>query len=174
MRILVVYFSFTSTVERLAQSIESCLAPRHHVTVTTIRPVRARSYWYWLLLSFIPGSSVAIENPPEKLDRFDRVCIGFPKWTFSCPPLNRYLAILPDMPSDMGLGLFMGFGGFDEDRYLRKIEARVSRKGRLVASLAVRRKLVDSARSASLIRQFCNALVEGGSLASFKLDSTPE
>ncbi len=174
MRILVVSYSFTSTVESLARSIETCLAPRHHVTVTTIRPVRDRSYWSWLFLSFIPGSSVAITNPPPDLDGFDRICIGFPKWTFSCPPLNRYLGMLPKLPPETSLGLFMAFGGFDEDRYLREIMARVSRKGSVVASLAVKRRLVNTPESVSLIRQFCDALVDGRSTVSLKLDLVHE
>ncbi len=170
MRILVVYYSFTSTVERLASSIKTCLAPSHDVTVTGIVPVRTRSYWTWLLLSFIPGSSVAIGNPPVDVDGFDRICVGLPKWTFSCPPVNRYLALLPKVPPETSLGLFMSFGGFDEDRYLREIAARVSRKGRLVASLAVKRRLVDTPESISLIRQFCDALVAARSPVSLKLD----
>jgi len=171
MRILVAYYSFTSTVESLAGSIESYLAPRYQVTVTRIEPVRERSYWNWLLRSFLPGSSVAIACPPLDVTRFDRICIGFPKWTFSCPPLNRYLAILPELPPQTSLGLFMAFGGFDEDRYLRRIAARVSRKGKLVASLAVKRKLVDTPESISLTRQFCDALVDGRSPVELKCDA---
>lgn len=170
MRILVVYYSFTSTVQGLAKSIESYLSTRHDVTVATIEPVRDRSYWNWLLLSFIPGSSVAIINPREDFESFDRICIGFPKWTFSCPPLNRFLAILPKLPSETSLGLFMGFGGFDEDRFLRRIEARVSRKGRLVASLAVKRKLLETPKTLSFVRQFCDALVDGRAPVALKVD----
>jgi len=174
MRILVVYYSFTSTVESLARSIETCLASRHHVTVSAIKPVRTRSYWEWLFLSFIPGSSVAIADPRVNPEGFDRMCIGFPKWTFSCPPLNRYLAMLPKLPAEISLGLFMAYGGFDEDRYLREITARVSRKGRLVASLAVKRRLADTVESTSLVREFCDALVDGGSPRALKLDSIHE
>ncbi len=170
MRILVVYYSFTSTVESLARSIAACLAGRHDVTITSITPVRGRSYWTWLLLSSIPGSSVAIGNPPADLDGLDRICMGFPKWTFSCPPVNRYLAMLPELPPETSLGLFMSFGGFDEDRYLREIAARVARKGRLVASLAVKRRLADTPESLSIVQQFCDALVDGRSLVSLKLD----
>jgi hypothetical protein len=112
---------------------------------------------------------VAIASPLEDPEGFDRICIGFPKWTFSCPPLNRYLATLPKLPLETSLGLFMGFGGFDEDRYLRAIAARVSRKGRLVTSLAVKRKLVETPESISLTRQFCDALVDGRSPVNLKL-----
>ncbi|RPJ86899.1 MAG: hypothetical protein EHM18_03865 [Acidobacteria bacterium] len=169
MRILVVYYSFTSTVESLARSIETHLARGHQVTVTRIRPVRNRPYWQWLLLSFIPGCSVAITGPPPNLDGFDRICLGFPKWTLSCPPLNRYLAMLPILPPETSIGLFMGFGGFDEDRYLREVTARVSRRGRLVASLAVKRKLAGTPESLSLVRQFCDALVDARSPVTLKL-----
>ncbi|MFB3903157.1 MAG: hypothetical protein ACE15E_06865 [Acidobacteriota bacterium] len=171
MRILVVYYSFTSTVETLARSIEACLAPGHQVTVARIRPLRERPYWRWLLLSFIPGSSVAIVDPGLDPRGFDRICLGFPKWTFSCPPLNRYLAMMPKLPPETSLALFMSFGGFDEDRYLRRMVARVSRKGRLIATLAVRRKLARTPESLSLIRQFCDAVVDGRSSASLKLDA---
>ena len=164
MRILVVYYSFTSTVEKVAKSIEKSFGPDHEVTIRAIRPMRARPYWRWLLLSFLPGSSVAIADRPENLDAFDRICIGFPKWTFSCPPLNRYLSLLPRLPAGIPIGLFMAFGGFDEDRYFRRIAVKVSRKAKLVATLAVKRKLVDTAECMSLIRQFCEALIDGQSL----------
>jgi hypothetical protein len=174
MRILLVYYSFTSSVESLARSIEACLLPAHSVTTEEISPIKARSYWNWLLLSFIPGSSVAIASRPVDLDSFDRICIGFPKWTFSCPPLNRYLAELPRLRPQTRLGLFTSFGGFDEDRYLRELTARISRKGRVAASLAVKRKLVNTPEYTSLIRQFCDALVDGQPPVSFKLDSVRE
>ncbi|RPI27043.1 MAG: hypothetical protein EHM61_09785 [Acidobacteria bacterium] len=172
MRILLSYFSFTSRVESLARQIETCLTPRHDVTLTAIRPVRDRSYWHWLLLSFIPGSSVAITSPPTDLRSFERVCLGFPKWTFSCPPVNRYLATLPALNQTARFGLFMAFGGFDEDRYLRDFAVRVSRKGRVAATLAVKRSLIEAPECASYVHRFCELLVEAPSpSAALKLDA---
>ncbi|HXK61286.1 MAG TPA: hypothetical protein PLP42_15475 [Acidobacteriota bacterium] len=171
MKILIIYYSFTSSVERLAGSIQAFLSPSHQVSLATIRPERDRSYWHWLLLSFIPRSSVAIKAPAPDPTCFDRVCLGFPKWTFSCPPLNRYLSAFPKLSPDACFGLFMSFGGFDEERYLQGIARRVSRKGRLAATLAVKRRRIESPEAGLLVRRFCDSLIEAPSPAvELKLD----
>jgi len=62
MNILVVHFSYQSTVEMVAESITVRLTELgHSVQTASIQPVKPRGYWSWLLLSFIPGTRVRIK-----------------------------------------------------------------------------------------------------------------
>lgn len=158
MRILISYFSYTSRVEKLAERIAAELKAEHQVTTVRIRPTRERSYPNWLLRSFVPGSSVPIQAVRADLRDFQAVCLGFPKWTFSCPPLNRYLSLIT-LSDSVRLGLFMSFGGFDEDRYLKALRRRLAERGRVAATLAVKRDLVESPDCAEAISSFCAALL---------------
>jgi hypothetical protein len=174
MHILVAYFSYTSHVETLARMIESQWRSEHEVLVAPIVPVRNRPYWNWLLRSFLPGSKVATRPIPATIDQFDRVCLGFPKWTLSCPPLNDYLSRLPDQQK-VPLGLFMSFGGFDEDRYLEELGRRTSKKGRLAVTLAVKRRLIRSPAAVAAVDSFCRALISPGPTpVRLKVDVTRE
>ena len=123
-----------------------------------IRPTRERSYWNWLARSFVSGSSVAIEPLGIEPRGFDRICLGFPKWTFSCPPVNRFLELIP-RPSSVDFGLFMSYGGFDEDRAFRAMTRKVARRGQVVARLAVKRDRVGSPACLSAVEAFCEAVV---------------
>jgi hypothetical protein len=158
MHILIAYFSYTTGVETLARRIEAQLREEHEVTVTPIEPVRSRSYWNWLVRSCLPGSRVATKPVATRLEQFDRICLGFPKWTLSCPPLNDYLSRLPEGHL-VPFGLFMAFGGFDEDRYLRALVRGVARRGSVAVTLAVKRRLIRSPRALSAIDSFCRTLV---------------
>lgn len=160
LRILVAYYSYTSRVETLARSLADCLSKSHDVTVAPIRPLRDRSYWNWLARSFVPGSTVAIEPLGLKLEDFDRICLGFPKWTLSCPPFTRFLDTLPRR-SNIDLGLFMAYGGFDEDRFFRAMTRKAQTRGRVVARLAVKRTHLDRPECAPVIEAFGAAVVAG-------------
>ena len=167
-RILIAYYSYTSRVETLARSLAACLSESHEVTVAPIRPLRERSYWNWLARSFVPGSTVAIEPFGFHVQDFDRVCLGFPKWTLSCPPFSRFLNSLPQQSSSV-LGLFMAYGGFDEDRFFRSMTRRAQAKGRVVARLAVKRTRIESPACEAVVRAFCDAVVASDRAFYFKL-----
>ena len=142
----------------MALQLSSCLSRAHEVTLAPIRPLRQRSYWNWLARSFVPGSTVAIEPLGFRVQGFDRVCLGFPKWTLSCPPLTRFLKTLPHR-SEVGLGLFMAYGGFDEDRFFRSMTRKAQTRGRVVARLAVKRSHVDSPACEAAVQAFCEAVI---------------
>ncbi len=158
MNILVVHFSYQSTVEMAAESIAARLtASGHSVETARIEPVKPRGYWSWLLLSFIPGTRVRIQPVRADLQSFDRICIGFPKWTFSCPPINEYLATAT-IPRSLPVGLFMVYGGWDQDRYLRTMVRRVSRSNPVVASLALKRRRVLAGEHGNAVSEFCRGM----------------
>jgi hypothetical protein len=158
LRILIAYYSYALRVEALAELIRVRLSGSHDVMAARIRPVRERSYWNWLARSFAPGATVDIEPLTLNLRDFDRVCLGFPKWTFSCPPVNRFLRLIP-AASHVDFGLFMSYGGFDEDRFLGAMSRKVAARGRVVARLAVKRGLTGSSACASAVTAFCDAVI---------------
>ncbi len=158
MKILVVYFSYQSTVEMAAESIAAHLVELGHAVQTArIQPAKARRYWKWLLLSFLPGTRVRIRPVQIDFGSFDRMCLGFPKWTFSCPPINQFLATA-DIPRSVPIALFTVYGGWDEERYLRTMIRRVSRTNPVVAWLALKRKRVLAGKHLDAISGFCRQL----------------
>jgi hypothetical protein len=108
-----------------------------------VAPTRKRSYLHWLAYSFVPGSEVEIENPEMELSRYDVVLLGFPKWTFSCPPLNRFIRKLRSHNKPR-IYLFMVSGGFDEQRFLNSVRRKLAKSGyNIVGSLMIRRKQIQ-------------------------------
>jgi hypothetical protein len=159
MRVLVTYFSYRSATRRLAQHIIAQLGQAHEVTVSTIEPTTERSYWSWLLQSFLPGWRAEIRPTLTDLTGFDVVCIGFPKWSLDCPPLNGFLRTAT-VRTDQRFALFMTYGGFDQDRYFRGIAKRVERMGRLVGTLTVKRSRVLAGDLEGEVASFCRRLAE--------------
>ena len=142
-RLLVAFFSYSGNTRRLAQALTKRLRDFYDVEVVEIVPTRKRSYFHWLAYSFVPGSEVEIENPERELSRYDVVLVGFPKWTFSCPPLNRFIRKLRNHDKPR-FYLFMTCGGFDEQRFLNDFTHKLTKKGyNIVGSLAIRRKQIQ-------------------------------
>lgn len=151
---LVVYYSRTGTTAALADRVCASL---EDPDCRRIRPRGERSYPNWLLRSFVPGSTVPIEDPTVDPAAYDAVLLGTPKWTFSCPPVTEFLrrVAFDGVPT----GVFLTYGGFDERRYARSLRTRLRRRGATVAgTLLVKRGRVADAACQSGVQQFCEAV----------------
>lgn len=157
MNTLVLYYSRTGNTHRVASTIASHL---ESPTVERIYPARQRRYLNWLVRSCIPGSTVQIEPVPTDLSRFDAVFLGTPKWTFSCPPVTEYVE-RADV-SGATIGLFMTYGGFDEERYLDALVDRLQSRGADVAgTVRVQRDATGTPEARRGTAHFCETVLEG-------------
>jgi len=153
--ILIVYFSFTSTVHTLAQAITSQLKVNSQVTVCTIEPHTPHGYWGWLPRSFLPNWRVPIKFTTTDLSPYNLIYLGFPKWTFSCPPVNQYIHTMKGCRGKR-IALFMCHRGFDEKRYLNHMIRKVSKRGSLVvATLSVKQDVVRKGTCQEALNSFC-------------------
>ncbi len=155
MKILVIYFSFTSTVHTLATAIRLELERENRVTMARIEPRKPRRYWGWLARSLVPGWSVPIRPTITDLEPYDLVCLGFPKWTWNCPPITQYLR---EMKGCQGknLALFMSHRGFNQERYLQNMITRLYRKGVHISDvLSIKQDRVREDRYREAVRSFC-------------------
>ncbi|MFB6354210.1 MAG: flavodoxin family protein [Halobacteriales archaeon] len=137
---LLVYYSRTGTTAAVARAVEERLPEPE---VERVRPTKRRRYPNWLARSFVPGSTVPIE--PVDHDPRDReaVFLGTPKWTLSCPPVNAYLDRVRF--EGAAVGLFLTFGGFDEERYARRLDERLREAGAdAVETLLLKRDRVEA------------------------------
>jgi flavodoxin len=143
LNILIAYFSYTGGTKRIAEALSETLRASYNVETVEISPTRKRSYLHWLAYSFIPNSEVNIENAEMDLSGYDGVLLGFPKWTLSCPPLNRFIRTLTNVRKPK-FYLFMTCGGFDEHRYLDSLARKLAKMGCNVAeTLTVRRESIQ-------------------------------
>lgn len=153
--LLIVYFSFTSTVRTLAKALTSKLEANAQVTVCTIEPRTSRGYWGWLPRSFLPNWRVPIKPTTTNLEPYDLVCLGFPKWTFACPPVNQYIKMMTGYQGKK-IALFMCHRGFDEKRYLNHMIRKVSKRGALVVTtLSVKQDAVRKGTYQEALDSFC-------------------
>lgn len=159
-RLLLAYFSYTGNTKRIAQALSERLQQSYHVEIVEIVPTHRRSYLHWLAYSFAPDSEVEIENKETELSSYDAVLLGFPKWTFSCPPLNRYVRRLRSL-SKPRFYLFMTCGGFDEQRFLNSMTRKLTKMGcSVVESLTVKRKQVQSGTYTQSVDSFVKRMQE--------------
>ena len=153
---LVVYYSRTGTTHSVANTIATHLP---EPDVSRIRPRRERRYLSWLALSAIPGSTVEIQPVPGDLSEYDAVFLGSPKWTLSCPPVNAFLETV-DL-RDLTVGLFVTYGGFDEQRFTRSLADRLRSRGSEVpATLLVKRDRANGDALDGDVEQFVRAVLE--------------
>lgn len=157
-RLLVAYFSCTGNTKCIAQALSERLGNSYDVEIVEIVPTRKRSYLHWLAYSFVPDSEVDIENPETELSRYDVVLLGFPKWTFSCPPLNRYIRRLGSLGKPK-FYLFMTCGGFDEQRFLNSMTRKLTKIDcNVVGSLMIRSKQIQNGTYAQSVDSFVRRL----------------
>jgi hypothetical protein len=155
MKILLVYFSNTGHVMRVAEMLRAELEPRHEVTLAAIMPRKPHSYWFWLALSFVPGCRVPICEMLRDVRDFDLVFLGMPKWTLSCPPINQYLHRLRGH-CGKPFAVWLCYGGFDQDRFLRSFLRKLKRMGVLpVASRLFKRGVVGEGNCQTDLADFC-------------------
>ncbi len=156
--VLIVYFSLTSTVRTIAQAITSQVKASSQLTVCTIEPQTARGYWGWLSRSFLPNWRVPIKFTTTDLSPYDLIYLGFPKWMFSCPPVNQYIQTMHGCRGKR-IALFMCHRGFDEKRYLNSMVTKVSKRGSLVvATLAVKQDAVQRGTYQEALNSFCSQI----------------
>jgi len=159
MKALIVYFSWTGYVEKLAEHLRTQLEPFGEVVTARIEPVRQHGYWIWLACSFLPGLRVPIQPVTTDLGEYDVVCLGFPKWTVSCPPVNQYLHSMQLKPGNR-IGVFMSCGGFDEERYLRSMMKKVARRGaQIVAVATIKRSAIRNGTFRNSLERFCRKIL---------------
>lgn len=154
MQPFIVYYSRTGNTQSVAQQIASNLGSP---AVDRIHPTAQRRYSNWLLRSFLPGSSVAIEPVETDLASYDVVFLGTPKWTLSCPPVTEYIE-RADFDGAT-IGLFMTYGGFDEERYLDRLVDHIQAQGgNVVGTLHTQRDEVETADCADRVADFCDVV----------------
>jgi hypothetical protein len=159
-RLLVAYFSYSGNTRRIAQALTERLRNFCDVEIVEVAPIRKRSYLHWLAYSFVPDSEVEIKNPEMELSCYDAVLLGFPKWTFSCPPLNRFIRKLRSH-NKTRFYLFMTSGGFDEQRFLHSITHKLTKNGyNIVGSLAIKRKQIQGEACSELVDSFVERIQE--------------
>ncbi len=162
MKILIVYFSRTGCVAKLAGYLRARLVSAGEVLTIRIEPEKPCGYWGWLVRSFIPWWRTPIRPGISDLGQFDLVFLGFPKWTFSCPPVNQYIREMRSVPGK-DFGLFMSYGGFDGERFLKSMARQVRKKGgRIVATVSVRKSAIPEGSFRQVLDAFCLALIERG------------
>jgi hypothetical protein len=158
--LLIAYFSYTGDTRRIAEAFLERLRTSYDMDAVEIVPTRKRSYIHWLAYSFVPNSEVDIENAGTDLSRYDAILLGFPKWTFSCPPLNRFIRTLTNLNKPK-FYLFMTSGGFDEQRFLDSLTHKLTKMGCNVAkSLTVKRKSVQRETYAQCVDSFVKCMRE--------------
>jgi len=159
-RLLVAYFSYTGNTRRVAEAVTERLRTSCDVETVEIIPTRKRSYLHWLVYSFVPDSEVEIENPEIEVSAHHGVLLGFPKWTFSCPPLNRFIHRLRGVTVPKFF-LFMTCGGFDEERFLRSFSRKLAQIGcNVVESLIVNRRQISEGAYEELLELFVQRVEE--------------
>ena len=156
-RLLVAYFSYTGDTKRVAEALLERLRG-YDVETEEIVPTHKRSYLHWLAYSFVPNSEVDIADAEVDLSKFDVVLLGFPKWTLSCPPLNRFIHKIRNVDKPR-FYLFMSCGGFDEQRYLDSLSRKLKKMNcSVVGSFTVKRREIQKETFSDSIDQFARRI----------------
>jgi len=157
-RVLVCYYSFTGNTRLVARELQECLHGRYSVDIFEVVPERARRYVVWLVYSFFPGSRVGIKDIQSDISVYDLVCLGTPKWTFSCPPLNEYIHKIIGYRGKRIL-LFVTYGGFREKAFVSRIVEALKKKGASqVSVLLIKRSRIVDGSYRRIVNSFCASL----------------
>lgn len=164
MKILVTYFSFTGNTEKVALAILGHLRKNgFDCEVFRIEPVLRLKYIFWLLLSFVPALSFPIKNAKSlDLEKYDVLILGTPKWTFNCPPVTYFIRFLKrvNLKPSLKLFLFLTYGGFSEDVYLRELKDKIESLGVAVCGFEkFKRREIEEGRAYERIYSFCQKIV---------------
>jgi len=155
---LVCYFSYTGNTRIVAERLKEKLQLRYQVDLLELMPRKNRPYLVWLIYSFLPNSRVAINKCISNLTGYDLICVGSPKWTFSCPPFNEYLNSLSGC-AGKNFALFVTYGGFRKQDFLRRIVKVLELKGAAsIQVLIVRRRKIPDNSYLQLVDDFAAKL----------------
>jgi hypothetical protein len=159
-RLLVTYFSYSGDTRCVTEALVERLQGSANLEIVEILPTRNRSYGRWLAYSFIPNSEVDIANAEIDLSKYDAVLLGFPKWTLSCPPLNRFIHNLRNVDKPK-VYLFMSCGGFDEQRFLSSFIRKLTKMGcNCSGSLMIRKKQIQRGTLGHSVDQFVHGILQ--------------
>lgn len=140
MKAAVVYYSRKGATAEVARTIAGLL-DGEQIELHEIRPTKQRSYPNWLLRSFLPGSRTEIQPLHLDLQDVDVLFLGTPKWTFSCPPVTEFVETA--QLDGVTVALFMTYGGFDAERYMKSMTRRIESNGAHVqANIMLKRRRV--------------------------------
>ncbi|KAB1197138.1 MULTISPECIES: hypothetical protein [Haloferax] len=164
--VVVVHYSRTGTTAQVAADVTAALeagagtdsGEQVDPRTERIDPRRERSYWNWLARSFVPGSRVSIRPVDIDLRDVRAVFLGTPKWTLSCPPVTEFCRRVTF--DETPVGVFLTYGGFDEERYARSLAATLRDRGADVrATLLVQRDEVGSGSYHDQVERFCERVL---------------
>lgn len=125
----------------------------HEVFRAALEPRLDLPYPLWLALSFLPGSRFPIRGNLPDPAAFDACLMALPKWTFSCPPVNSFLAAWGRRLPPTAVAIT--FGGWDEERYLAALQRRLRALGvPVLGGLAVKKKRIHHAEVQILLADF--------------------
>jgi hypothetical protein len=118
----IVFFSRTGNTKVVGEKISYLLAKDLEVKLIEIKSKKNYSYFFWLVLSFLPHCGVKIMC--EEVTS-DLVFICFPKWTINCPPVTAFLREV-NLTEKM-VYLVITYGGFDEKRYAEAYKEKIKK-----------------------------------------------
>lgn len=149
---MVCYSRTGTTAGAAALAAQALGAAGHAVTETRLEPRADLPYPLWLALSFAPRSRFPLRHPPPAPDA-DACLLALPKWTFSCPPVNEFLArIGRSLPPT---GLLVTCGGWDQARYTAALAQRLMVLGvPVLGTLILKRRDLEAGVAAPAIRSF--------------------
>jgi len=118
----VVFFSRKGSTMVVGEEISQLLEKDLEVKLIEIKSKENYSYFFWLVLSFIPRCGVKIMC--EEVTS-DLVFICFPKWTINCPPITTFLRQVN--LKEKIVYLVITYGGFDEKRYAEAYKEKIKK-----------------------------------------------
>ena len=153
MRIAIAWYSRTGTTARAVRESEAILEGfGHSLSECRILPRFDLPYPLWLALSFFPGSRFPVKSNAPQFAGVDACLLAVPKWTFSCPPLNGFLAGGRKLPPT---AVLVTCGGWDQERYLNALCARLARSGAAVlGGTALKRKRIEAGEGPAALETF--------------------
>lgn len=154
MNLLIAWYSRTGTTLSVVPAIRQTLeAQGHEVTPARLRPRVDLPYPLWLLWSAVPGSRFPLRGPLPDPALFDGCLLALPKWTFSCPPVNEFLArIGRRLPPT---ALVVTCGGWGEAAFAAGLTRRLAALGvEPRGALALRRRAVERGDASAFLRAF--------------------
>jgi len=179
LRILLVYFSRTGNTQKVANLIfERLRIEKIECEVFKIEPIFDLPYLLWLFLSFVPSLPFPVKSLKFlKLEKFDIVILGTPKWTFNCPPVTSFIYKLKKFSRSLNTGkslpkifLFLTYGGFREEVYLKKLVRKIEDFGfEIVAFEKFKRSEIQNNDFLGKLDRFCNLILSSINPSDFDI-----
>ncbi len=151
--------------------LERFQAKKIECEVFKIEPIFDLPYPLWLLLSFVPSLPFPIKNLKSlNFEKFDLLILGTPKWTLNCPPVTSFIYKLGKFggfkTSESGknlpkISLFLTYGGFREDVYLKKLVQKIESFGfEVLAFEKFKRREIENSNVSEKVDEFFNFILK--------------